>query len=124
MMLDGMYDDAEYLMTMNERDSPLIMFPCRLRKTVGTALADLGSTNTYSSWKQGKPPGLPFQTTARGVVKLPNGHMLGKFGTVEFNLYISDWHGTVRASVTQLALVDFDIALGMDWRKKWRSQTD
>ena len=97
--LFSLMESDEKLNAVNENEPPLdlMMYTCRLNDIFGTVLCDYGATHNYVSWKYAKEARLPIQP-ATGSVGLMNGNTMTKYGTVQFPLRISNWHGTVECS--------------------------
>ena len=113
----AMEDDLNYLFALTEK-VPLMLLPCNVGNLFGITLCDDAATQSYISYEFARDAGLPVSRRVTGYVKLPNGQRMKKFGTVEFELHISEWHGVVTAHVLELCN-EFDIVLGMDWHQKW-----
>ena len=135
-MLDRMQDnmdsaihpDSEYLCSISERTSNiLMMYHCEVGKVSGTMLTDTGATKNYVSARYAKKANLPFN---KGVnadslcsIRLPNGQDMRILGQCEFELKMSEWTGTVVATILDLE-ADFDVILGLSWHHQWKPLVD
>ena len=133
-MLDHMQDeadsgidpDSEYLCSIHERSNILVMYHCEIGKVPGTALADTGATKNYISARYAKSANLRFRTgnaDSLRSVRLPNGQDMKILGQCEFELTMSEWTGTVVATILDLD-ADFDIVLGLSWHRQWKPLSD
>src|SRR5277367_314991 len=126
-MDSGIDPDSEYLCSITDRANILMMYHCEVGQVPGTALADTGATKNYISARYAKKANLRFR---KGVnadslrsIRLPNGQDMKILGQCEFELKMSEWTGTVVATILDLD-ADFDIVLGMSWHRQWKPLAD
>ena len=110
--------DYEYFCSLSEGTAPLAMFPCIIRGKRGIALLDTGASRNYVSRAYAKRIGLQINSSPIDVVNLPNGQVMRVYGTVEFTMDMSEWNGTIKATVLDMH-ADFDVVLGMEWILEW-----
>ena len=118
--------DDEYLCSIHDRSNILMMYHCEVGKVQGTVLADTGATRNYISARYAKKANLRFKrvdANSRRSIRLPNGQNMKILGQCEFELKMSEWTGTVVATILDLD-ADFDIVLGMSWHRKWQPLPD
>ena len=82
--------DYEYFCSLSEGIIPLAMFPCIIRSKRGIALLDTGATRNYISRAYAKRMGLLINSSPIDVVNLPNGQVMRIYGTVEFEMDMSE----------------------------------
>ena len=133
-MLDHMEDnvdsamdpDSEYLCSIHDRSNILMMYNCEVSKVQGTVLADTGASRNYISARYAKKANLRFRkgdADSLRSIKLPNGQDMKILGQCEFELKMSEWTGTVVATILDLE-TDFDVVLGMSWHLQWKPLAD
>src|SRR5438477_7765785 len=115
--------DYEYFCSLSEGTAPLAMFPCIIRGKRGIALLDTGASRNYVSRAYAKRIGLQINSSPIDVVNLPNGQVMRVYGTVEFTMDMSEWNGTIKATVLDMH-VDFDVVLGMEWFLEWDTKLE
>src|SRR5213078_1450636 len=56
-------------------------------------------------------------------IRLPNGQAMKILGQCEFELKMSEWTGTVVATILDLE-AEFDVVLGVSWHRQWKPLAD
>jgi hypothetical protein len=118
--------DSSYLCSVHDRKDVLMMYRCKVNKVPGTTLADTGATRNYISARYAKKANLSFkrgEANSRRSVRLPSGQDMRILGQCEFELTMSEWSGTVVATILDLE-ADFDIILGLSWHRQWKPLSD
>ena len=112
----AMDPDFEYLCSIHDRSNVLMMYHCEADKVQGIALADTRATRNYISSSYAKRANLHFKRDANASslrsFRLPNGQDMKVLGQCEFELKMSEWTGTVVATILDLE-ADFDVVLGL-----------
>ncbi|TMC19219.1 MAG: retroviral-like aspartic protease, partial [Chloroflexi bacterium] len=125
--VDSVMDsDHDYLCSIHNRQKDILLkYHCEINKRKGTVLLDTGATKNYISRRFAEKANLKFRgyPSALRSVKLPNGQVMKILGECEFTLIMSEWTGTVVATVLDLE-ADFDVVLGMSWHLQWKPLYD
>ena len=123
----AMDPDYDYLCSIHDRSNVLMMYHCEVGKVQGTALADTGATKNYISARYAKKANLCFTRRVNAdslrSIRLPNGQDMKILGQCEFELKMSEWTGTVVATILDLD-ADFDIVLGLSWHRQLKPLAD
>ena len=118
--------DSDYLCSIHDRSDVLMMYHCEVNKVQGTMLADTGANKNYISARYAKKANLRFRrgdANSLRSIRLPNGQDMKILGLCEFELKMSEWTGTVVATILDLE-ADFDVVLGMEWHRQWKPLAD
>ena len=70
-----------------------------------------------------KQIGLPINSSPIDVVNLPNGQVMRVYGTVEFEMDMSEWRDKIKATILDMH-ADFNVVLGMEWILEWDPRPD
>ena len=104
----------------------LMMYHCEINKVLGTTLVDTGATRNYISARYAKKANLRFSrgdANSLRNIRLPNGQNMTILGQCEFELKMSQWTGTVVATILDLE-ADFDVVFGLSWHRQWKPLAD
>lgn len=83
--------DFEYFCSLSEETASLVMFPSFIHGKRGVVLLDTGDSRNYISRAYAKRISLHINSSPIDVVNLPNGKVMRVYGTVEFEMYMSEW---------------------------------
>src|SRR5436305_1387493 len=112
--------------SIHGRTNVLMMYHCEINKVLGTTLVNMGATRNYISARYAKRENLRFSrgdANSLRNIRLPNGQNMKILGQCEFELKMSEWTGTVVATILDLE-ADFDVILGLSWHCQWKPLAD
>jgi hypothetical protein len=87
-------------------------------------LLDTGATKNYILADYARRANIKFLEKSQArTVQLANGQQMKVLGYCTFDLKISEWEGTVDATILDID-AEFDVVLGMEWHRQWRPIQD
>src|SRR5436305_374185 len=116
--------DVEYLYSLCQRKDSLMLYDCQINNCHGTAVADCATTKNFITKDFALRSNIKFlKNTKPCKVKPPNGETMQVLGDCYFDINLSEWTGSVRATIIEMK-ADFDIVLGLEWMAEVRPIPD